>query len=490
MRDPGQSKAGEGARGARWSGAAVVAALLGAAAPAAAQDIVIESYGGARPGQAAELLGPLRAELSSRGYLVGGELAERIEARVSRSGAGLAAAQASDARKFVDSGYRQYVDGRYELAIAETMRGLELLRSRPAHLARHQDLRDVMFNGLVHVASSHQRTGNLREATAAMAELLRTFPDREISRARYAPDVNELYRNVKQDLETQGTGRLRLEVDDSRTVVFVNERYAGVGKTTVSDLYAGRYRVYVQQGERPGRLHEVEVEAGSEAVLSVSWELDAALATDAGYAGLEYADEAARQREEARHAVRLARAVKAGGVTVIGIQEVDGKRSIVGTVLSLDTGRSIRSGALAIEPVEPSAEKLRALARYLAGEDDADGMFALAVTGDGGGGATGPEDRGGARPVRVWKWVALVGGVGGIAGGATLIAIHAPEAEGERDEVVRDTMVPGIITLSAGVALTGVGIYLFLRDRRDAREPRLTVTPTTGGATVTLTGRF
>jgi hypothetical protein len=103
------------------------------------------------------------------------------------------------------------------------------------------------------------------------------------------------------------------------------------------------------------------------------------------------------------------------------------------------------------------------------------------------------DDAGGARPFRTWKWIALGGGLAAVGAGVTLIAIHQEPDLGdmERDPSTRKTRVPGIITAAAG-ALTGLGVYLFIRDARDRRDERsAAIVPLdSGGAAFVLSGSF
>src|SRR5690606_27355415 len=136
------------------------------------------------------------------------------------------------------------------------------------------------------------------------------LPGREISYKEYGPEPRDFYQKVQAELGGQGRGSLAVDVDDERTVVFVNERYAGVGDVKVTDLYPGRDRVLGRQGDSLGRVHLVGVEPGATATLALSWEFDSSLRTGRT-AWLEFPDEAARAEAEARMAVRVARSVGA-----------------------------------------------------------------------------------------------------------------------------------------------------------------------------------
>jgi hypothetical protein len=351
---------------------AALAAPL-AAADAAAEPIVLESYGGPRPDDADRLLAPVMSELARAGFPAIAEVEQQIDARLSRPAGNLDDARAADAVRSIEAGYKKFRAGDFGGAVADLERGLTPLRAAPGAVAGKDDRRDVVMRGLLGVALSQRRLGRQTEATSAMAELIRSFPDREISYKDYGPEPREFFQKVKGELAREGNGAIAVDVDDDRAVVYVNERFVGVGDQTAADLPPGRYRVLDQQADAFGRVHEVEVEAGRTATVNVSWPLDSALGAGAA---LVFPDEGARADNEARHAVRVSRALGAQSVVVLGIRDNRGRRSVVGAVYSADSTRPLRSGAVAVEPVVPEAERLAALARLLAGDEAAAGLVA------------------------------------------------------------------------------------------------------------------
>jgi len=148
-------------------------------------------------------------------------------------------------------------------------------------------------------------------------------------------------------------------------------------------------------------------------------------------------------------------------------------------------------------PVVPGVDRFEALARLLAGEDEAAALVSPLADDSArrGPASTAVRDRddaeGGSRPFKVWKWVTLGAGLGVLAGGATLIVLD--NAGGARDRYERDTSTAGIVTASAGALLTGVGIYFFIRDSGDQDEPgpeAASVVPVDRGAALVVSGRF
>ena len=476
---------------------AVALALLWLSSPAFASSggamIVLESYAESRPDDAGKLLAPLIDELGLRSFVGSEELAGQVRRRVSTGAQTLSKSELAEARRFVTSGVGQYRESNYEASITAIERALQRLRAAPLTMVRDQQTRDLLLEALIYLAQANARLGKAVPATRAMAELIRSFPDKEISHARHGPEPRQLYRKVKADLTSQGLGRLAITIDDPRSVVFVNERYVGVGSTALDELFPGRYRVFVQQGEQAGRLHEVDVEAGSDAALDITWGIDGALRTDGAFVGFVFPSEAERTEQEAGYAIRLSRALDATAVALVEVRDYRGRRSIVGTLYSNDSTKPVRSAALAIEPVAPTEDEVRAMARFLAGDEAAAGMFANLA------GADKPDKptplRGerddGDRPYRTWKWLGLLSGVASIGTGVTLIAIHEPDTvDGHRNENARNTRTAGIITTAVGGVLTLAGAYLWIRDRKDARAARVTLAPAPGGALFAITGSF
>ena len=483
------------ALGAKPGSVVLVAVAIGTASPAAAssQMIVLESYSESRPEDADKLLVPLIGELRSRGCAANQELAARVNRRISMATQTLSEAELDEVKRLVSGGVAQYRDGNYEASVAKTKRAIRFLDSAPLTMVRSQETRDLMFDALIYLALANGRLGRTLAATRAMAELIRSFPDKEISHARHGPEPRQLFLKVKEDLKLQGVSRLAITLDDPRSVVFINERYVGVGSTVLENLFPGRYRVFVQQGERAGRRHEVDVQAGSDAAIDIVWGIDGALRTEKAFVGLIFTSELERSEREAGYVNRIARALDAPGVVVVGVRVYRGRRSIVGTSFAADSSRPNRTAVLAIEPVAPTEDQVRAMARFLAGDESAAKMFANRA---------GPErkqeskmvrprpdDRG--RPYRTWKWVGLLGGVVAIGTGVTLIAIDEPEIAGDHlNKTARSTKTLGIVTTAMGGVLTLAGAYFWIRDRKDARRSRVTLIPAQSGAVFAITGRF
>ncbi len=224
--------------GGRISVVMLSVCMLAGAHRASAGTIVVESYGGERPADAEQLLPTVLAELGSRGFDTGAALSKQIVDRMSAQAAILAPEQVAEAQRFLDSGQSNFLSGDFALAVKDLTFGLGLFDGAPATLARDPDLLDVRFRGLVYLSLAYKRQGKQSEATRTMAELIRSYPNRQISRTEFSPEVRDLHRKIGDELDQQGLGSLKITIDDQRTSVFVNERYVGGGNVTETKTWA------------------------------------------------------------------------------------------------------------------------------------------------------------------------------------------------------------------------------------------------------------
>lgn len=474
----------------------VATTMVGLAAPASAQPIVLESYVGDRPADADGLVGPLLKMMRGRGYLVGKPLAKRIERRHSMPATVASAAELAEAARLAKSGRQQYIQGKFGAAITELTRARGILSAKPVTMVGNERARSVYFDTLIYLALAHsqQKSG---KATAVMAELLRTFPNKSISRFRYGPAAQALSRKVMAKLRAQGDATIEVSLDNSAAVVFLNEAFRGTGNSSVANLKAGSYRLFTKVGSRAGRVHIVTANGGDKATKSISFAVDSTLRTQR-FVGLQFQSEVERKARGPRNAIAIARSIGASsGVVILFVGNVKGQRAIYGARYNLDAHQPAVEAAISADNADAAA--LGNLARLLAGELETVPGNLLDDKGKGkgkgeGGGATTPpknETTRVKRPYKTWKWVTLVSGAVGVAAGVTLIAMHEPEVvDGMRNLDARNTKTIGIISAGVGGALVVGGVLLWLKDKGHARERRMAVTPTQGGAMFALGGRF
>lgn len=462
----------------------ILVALMIFTSFAHANGVVLESYTGERPADAPRLLAPVLEELAKRKYDAGDTVARNYDAQVSRA-AHTAKGIPADFSTQVDVGFKAWVSGKFDDAIKTLVPIIETAHNNSGELAKNPGLRDPLLKGLIALALAYQRIGDLGSMRATFAEILRAYPDAQVSRATYGPDAATAFEGVKRDLVAGGKGKLTVKLADETAVVFIDEAYRAVGSTTV-EVLPGEYRVVAMLNKQPSRNHLVTVRANSETTVEIDAKLDQSIRT-VGYTGLSFKNQADRDAHEAQYAAKFATAIGANAVAVVGIDQVRGKSAIVGSLVSLQSGREIRRASIPVEP-DPSTERLRALARFLGGEEPAPGLevqfskeddATLPVSGPRERNA--PEQRGGRWGG--WRWITAGLAVAGLAGGgvATYLDGRCKE-EPPAGMTCRDlysNQPAGYLALGAGAVFAGVSIYLFA-----THESGAYVVPAQGGGAV------
>ena len=471
-----------------------------------AQGIVLESYSGRRLSEATQLLAPLTEELAARGYAVGDTLTRKYEARISKP-AVTAEGLSPDFEDAVERGHKAWIAGQFDVAVATLAPLITAAHANSAVIAQNQPKRDKLQKALVALALSQQRKGDLAAAEDAFREILRSFPDVQLSRSAYGPDAYKLFEQVRRATNQGGRGRLTINVPSDQAVVFLNERFEKVGRVSKGDLLPGEYRVYLQIGKQVSRVHHVMVQADDETVLSIDLRHDTALRTSSAWIGFEFASAADREASEARFAVRAAKALGATAVVVVGVDYVRGRPSLVGSLVDLATAREIRRASLALDPA-PGVERVRALARFLGGDTAAAGLEVeigeppapLPATVD-----EPPERTAGPRWMR-WTGVAALG-LGVVSGGlaykfvrdgraagdeldrvcaVTCTSEQARDLQSQQTDANRNAIVAGI----AGGAAIVVGTVFLVLSRSRPAPSAVALVPTGDGFTASCTFAF
>lgn len=462
--------------------------------------LVLESHVGARPRDADYLLAPLLDQLKSSGIQGSSVAGTRIHSQHSISSKELTSKQISEARQLTLDASNAFVESRYEGAINAANRATALLLSRPATMARQQDLRDYLYDALIIASMAHARLDNATELEATMTEYIRSFPKREVSTNKYGPEGRELYRKINKRLQTLEKGELQIAAAPGSTV-YVNEAHQGIGSQKVQ-LYPGRYRIYTQNGAQAGRVHIAEVQAGRTHTLVVDPVIDAALRTTGKMVGFVFEDEDTRARHEKRVALELGRALGADKIVLVGFHKFKGKDSIVASSIIVEDGEV---GVSARVPLPangaPTASQLRSLGEFVAGEKGAsadiqvlseDGPTAIdsgspaptmSIKSD----SSGSSSKG-LSPV--WRWSAWGLGAAGVGVGAYLLAIHDTGTCGA-DVCAENynTLTPGIGLVAGGAAAGLLGFYLWSQESDDD-DAKLSLIPSQGGFHAALTGSF
>jgi hypothetical protein len=394
----------------------------------------------------------------------------------------------------VEDGRRQFIEGEYKRAITQLDRARSLLLAKVALVASDQGLRDLLHKASLFLSHALLRDKQGERAAEVVSQVIRSFPDRDLSMVRYGPELVAFYKRVRREMDRQARGTLTIATRPLGCLVFLNERYVGLSPAKVVDLYPGQYRVYVQRPRERGRIHRAKVEGGEHRV-SVDFELDRRLQTER-YVGLQYESRQEMERNEAKHAARVARALEAPTVVVVGVRRYQGRRTLQGTTVSADTGRVIRSGLVVLEPAAPSPDTLKALGQFLLAGKRGSGVIVRAEKGgrDPSLSSTASpgdhRDRHGAGffSARVFKWITLGLAVAGLASGITLLALDGrgtcDAAPGGLCLERYETKAPGIVLTAAGGAAAvaaGVLFYLDLRGGQPGRGASAVLLPWMGG---------
>lgn len=478
---------------------AIFAVGLSTAHAAPGDGIVIESYTGQRPDDANRLLSPVLDELANRGYVAGPEVVgRRFEQRVSRPSVianGLPAAFGEQ----VETGHKAWIAGRFDDAVKILTPLVDAAHANSGAFAQNQPLRDKLLKALIALALSHQRIGDQDAARQTFGEILRSFPDTQLSRASYGPDAFNAFEEVKKQVGASGKGKLFVKATNEAAVVFVNERFQNAGGMARADVLPGDYRVFVQVGKQLSRVHRVSVVANEETAVTIDAEFDMLVHSSPKWTGFTFADAGARERLESVYAAAFANAINARGVVVVGIDIVRGKPAIVGALVSLMNGREVRRGSINLDP-DPSVDKLRALGRFIAGDNAAPGIdiqlagdINAVPKGDGQGVQIGDfatrETADG--PWGGWKWMTGGAGIAALGVGGYLLSVDG-DCTDDPCTYQRETSLPGWVTIGGGAALVGISVYLFVRGSGESTTQRSAtfVVPARGGAYAGYSLRF
>jgi len=473
--------------------AIILSLLLCGTVRAGTRGILLESHAAERPDYAARFVDALVASMGEDAPLHGRALAQRVESQISATPG--PPEPGEDLKAQVQRGRSQFIEGKFAEAITTLERVRSAMLERPALLATNQPLRDALHMALLYLGHAYLRTDHGENAAERVGEVVRSFPDKELSLARYGPELVKLYRRVRREMSQQPRGTLSVKTNPAGCLLFVNERYVGLSPITVEGLHQGRYRVYAQLGQARGRVHRVNV-TGQGAQLTINFELDHVLVTEP-LVGFRYDTVEQMEKREVADGAAVARALDAPTVFLIGFRRHEGRRALLGTVINAATGAVVRSGMIALEPAEPSRTTLGAMGSFLlAGK----GGSEVIVRSKGGlmtHGAAPRHGSGGSGffSARLWKWITLGLGVAGIGAGATLIALDGKGTCGEtRCPDAYNTMTPGIATIAVGGAAAAASVVLFILDARGdgGAERRALIAPglLPGGGGVSARFRF
>ena len=452
--------------------AALLVACAWAAPAQAGKPILLQSHAGAIPDDAKTYVAQFVRALGSDAPLHGAALGKKIEA--SLSGTAGSKTRPVGIQQLVEQGRKRFINGEFRQAIAKLEQARGQLTKKVALVASDQGLRDTLHKASLFLAHAYLRDKQGERATERISEVIRSFPDRDLSLARYGPDLATFYRKVRQELNRQPRGSLTITSEAEGCLVFINERFVGMSPATVKNLLPGRYRIYVQRPQQQGRIHLVTLNGGSHQV-TVDFALDRVLHTEP-FVGFRFEDRAAKKRAEVQHAAAVARALDAPMVLLLGFHTYEGRRTLQGTAISAATSRTIRSGMVALEPAAPSPETLHDLGQFLmAGKEGGPLIIKPKPPIDK---LTDPSNKDGPGffSARIFKWITLGLGVASLGTGIALIAVDGggtcESGPGGLCPERFETQTPGIVlTAVGGAALVTSGILFYVDAGSNERAP-------------------
>lgn len=345
----------------------LVGGVIFAPASAHAGGISVESVAGERSKAATAALTEIFKELAQRGYRHGyaevGKAFEKSGSRPSLVGAGLP----SDFVTRVDQGYRLWITGRFQEAIAALKPLVGEARKNPASVITIKEVGPALFKAQVGIAMCHHRLGDDNAAWAVMAELVRSF-DLEVTKGQYGVEAAALYQQVRKEAKATTLGGLTVRAADSSAVIYINERFARVGEISRIDMIPGVYRIVAQLGQdKLGRAYDVDVKPGSKVELVVDPAFESAVVTGEAWTGLAFRDRADREQHEAEVAARLGSVLGELGVVVIGVDTRKDRTVVYGALINTNTAKEIRRASVVIDTPPPPG-RLKSLVRFLIGE--------------------------------------------------------------------------------------------------------------------------
>ena len=277
-------------------------------------------------------------ELIRRGYKDLSESPAEVEEKHSLSGHQLKSEQTRSDEKDLQKGISFYLEGKFRKAKDLLETALVNKMRKPAIVARNQMLRDSTYQALVYLALVSSRLKDFKSVKRYVEEFMRSLPDREVSSRQFGPEASSLFLKHSADYKKREKGKLQITLDDPSTVVFINERYVGVGEQNVT-LYPGNYRVYTQRGSLAGRVYRVNIESNKKTRLHSDSVKDKAIVTEGAFY-LSFDSSEDQEKYALNVALEIAESLDADELVLVsshrqrvfGVHAVVGNKSVLGKV--------------------------------------------------------------------------------------------------------------------------------------------------------------
>jgi hypothetical protein len=442
--------------------AALVAPSAADAAPAAQPIIVLKSRIGVPESKDRDVLTPIIDEqFEAEGFAATPETIARIlGGRMPRSGILDRGLTAADIMHPIELGYDDWSKGLFADAVKKLLPAKARIFHNPGLLVTDTKNLDSTFKGLVALSLSQLRTGKPNEAAETMAELVRIFRVRPVSRTDWGRPAEEYWRSISKPVLAGGTGQLYVTTGNDHAVVFVDGQIRGIGKAEVADLVPGSHHVLVQVPSTAGLQYGVEIRANDNTNLDVRLDVDSALAATDAWIGLVFATEAERNKEAVLAGELAQRWGSQRMIVVVGTVRMQGTLVLVGTLYRAG-GKLIRSAGTTLDSDMPA--QVRRLARYLADGTVGSGLKVMSQD---------PRQPAPSLTMKAEHEHARSTVIGKTVGGVGLVALSFGAVEYLRHAYdfrkppngEDDGRAPYVGTMVGGSLLLGGGVYMWFRD--------------------------
>lgn len=456
--------------------AACALGVLGEAGAAAAPVLVFEAHVGERTPEMSRALDQLDMALEEQGFAAKLDtIAKLVGPRFPRSGVSDHGKTAADIALLFNQGLEAASNADWSVAVHELNIALEFARRNPALMVIDTANLDLTFRSYVALALAHHRLHEDAATDEAMAETIRTFPQRPVTLTEYGPECDGLYRRVHKEIDKHAHGQLTITTGDDRAVIFVDGQSRGVGRVTLPDIIAGPYRVFIQAPGTPGRRYDVQVSGRTD--LSVDLTEDALLASS-DWVGFAFASEAEQTRNAARYAAGTARRwTDADSFVVITTARRRDTTRFVGSLYRTNGDRVREASA------QPTGASFRALARFL-GDGTPDASLEIRS------GASRDERAAASLAPNTawWYWPKTTTTVAAVALVTSAVLFAKNENDTGRTRTYTDTLPWAYPVAIGGALLAGVAVWQWTH--RHSHGPQPVVSAGLGGFSIGVAGAF
>ncbi len=214
--------------------------------------------------------------------------------------------------------------GRYDQALA----ALEGCQERTAQaidsINRESEAAQSLFDLCLYGVRAYQRMGDPQRAHAEVLRCRRDSPDMSVDENEHPSDVVNLVRAADRELARTAGGSLEVRSDPEGCALYLNGRRFGTTPQRFEHLAPGLYRVQAECGDRPGRVHRVELGRAQPETVLIDVAYDDAVRSS-GALALSYDEERIGaedfDRRRLRHGLAIGSTVGASEVWLVTSRE-------------------------------------------------------------------------------------------------------------------------------------------------------------------------